>query len=99
MALRIGHSGGFGKKHLFVRGGGGGRGGGICTPMKTKKKTKKKRITKSAVTPTYGGFRRLKLDTVAGSAMQIFLCEGIVQGRSIPGVLLAKRILRLTTHL
>ena len=45
------------------------------------KKTKKRRSTKSTVTPTYGGFRRDDLDTVAGSARRIFLREGVGQGR------------------
>ena len=48
-------------------------------------RVKKRRITESAVTPTYGGFRRSKLNTVAGSAMRIFLCEGVVQERSRSG--------------
>jgi len=46
------------------------------------KKAKKRRITESTVTPTYGGFRRSNLDTVAGWGWRIFLCEGVVQGRS-----------------
>ena len=37
---------------------------------------KKGRITGSIVTPTHGGFRRPDLNTVAGSARRIFLCEG-----------------------
>ena len=51
-------------------------------------KGKKRRITESAVTPTYGGFRRDEVDTVAGSAKRIFLWEGIVvKGRSRSGSL------------
>ena len=49
------------------------------------KKLKKRRITESTVSPTYGGFRRSKLDTVAGSSKSIFMCEGVVQGRSRSG--------------
>ena len=47
--------------------------------VKTRKKTQKKA---SAVTQTYGGFRRCELDTVAGWGWRIFLWEGVVQGRS-----------------
>jgi len=51
------------------------------------KKGKKKVIARSAGTPTYGGFRRYELDTVADSARRIFLgeggCSGTVQIRGI----------------
>ena len=46
-----------------------------------KKNKKKRRTTRSTVTPMYGDFRSSKLETVAGSARRIFLCEGVVQGR------------------
>ena len=45
-------------------------------------KEKKRQIRELTVTLTYGGFRRDELDTVAGLARRIFLCEGVVQGRS-----------------
>ena len=45
--------------------------------------------TNSAVTPTYGVFRRPKLDTVAGSARRIFLCEG---GGGCPGTVQKTRV-------
>ena len=35
--------------------------------------------TESTVTPTYVGFRRHKLDTVASSDKRIFWCAGVVQ--------------------
>ena len=44
------------------------------------KKAIKKENHGIAVTPTCGGFRRSKLETAAGSAKRIFLCEGFVQG-------------------
>ena len=46
---------------------------GACGGGSSKAKT-----SLSAVTPTYGGFRRDGLDTVAGSARRIFLCKGVV---------------------
>jgi len=49
------------------------------------KKYEKRQITETAVTPTHNAFRRSKLDTVAGSARRVFLCEGVVQGRSRSG--------------
>jgi len=53
--------------------------------VKLEKKLRKRRITKSAVTQTYGGFRRSILDTVVGWGWRIFLWEGVVQGRSKMG--------------
>jgi len=49
------------------------------------KKRQKKANSKSAVTPTYGGFRRNELNTVVDSAKRIFLRKAIVQGRSTSG--------------
>ena len=45
-----------------------GCGSGCGSGRETKKKRKKRRITESTLTPTHGGFRSSKLDTVAGSA-------------------------------
>ena len=39
----------------------------------SRRNRKKKAITKFAVTPTHGGFRRYGLDTVTGLARRIFL--------------------------
>jgi len=58
---------------------------------------KKRFITESATTPTYGDFRRSKLDTVAASAKRIFLCEGFVQGRPGSGSCARQRFARKTT--
>ena len=51
----------------------------------TRKKLRKRRITKSAVTPTYGGFRRCELGRGGSWGWRIFLWEGVVQGRSRSG--------------
>jgi len=63
------------------------RSGSCARQCENSRKGKKRRITESAVTPSYGGFRRYELDTGGGgSARRIFLCEnGIVQGRSRSG--------------
>jgi len=45
-------------------------------------KRKKRRTTRSAVTQTHGSFRHSELDTVPGWGWRIFLCKGVVQGRS-----------------
>ena len=53
--------------------------------MKTlEKKLEKEKgeFTKSAVTLAHSVFISSNLDTVAGWARRIFLCEGVVQGRS-----------------
>ena len=52
---------------------------------KTLSEGKKAKNVTSAVTPTYGGFKRSNLNTVAGSAKRIFLPKAIVQGRSSSG--------------
>ena len=52
---------------------------------KTLSEGKKAKNVTSAVTPTYGGFKRSNLNTVAGSAKRIFLPKAIVQGRSRSG--------------
>jgi len=57
---------------------------GACNCTHAKGETKKRRITKSAVTSTHGGFRHSKLDTVADSANRIFQCEGVVHVQGLP---------------
>ena len=52
---------------------GGGNRGHVEVNVKGKKRPKKRRITESAVTPTYDAFRRDELDTVAGWGWRIFL--------------------------
>ena len=59
---------------------GRGRQGACEGQCKRQKKAKKRRITESAVTPTYGGFRRDELDTVADWGWRIFLWKEVVQG-------------------
>tara|TARA_B110000305_G_scaffold210858_1_gene244856 strand:- start:71 stop:475 length:405 start_codon:yes stop_codon:yes gene_type:complete len=52
---------------------------------KQTKKIKKRRITELAVTQAHSVFKRDELDTVAGLTRRIFLCKGVVQGRSRSG--------------
>ena len=66
---------------LFREGAEEGQGHVHIVNVKTKKRKQKRRITKTAVTPTYNAFRHSDSDTVASLVRRIFLCEVVAQGQ------------------